>query len=59
MGDRCFWCNTDPDEAAARHEGPHATWCLRYRRPHRPTTLDASPPDPREHFNTHKSEGKD
>ena len=30
---RCFWCNTDPEEAAARHEGPHATWCLRYRRP--------------------------
>ena len=32
MADRCFWCNTDPDEAAARHEGPHATWCLKYRR---------------------------
>jgi hypothetical protein len=32
MTERCFWCNTDPDEAAARHEGPHATWCLRYRR---------------------------
>lgn len=32
MGERCFWCNTDPDEAAARHEGPHATWCLHYRR---------------------------
>lgn len=24
---RCFWCNTNPDEAAASFEGPHATWC--------------------------------
>lgn len=31
MGERCFWCNVDPDAAAARHEGPHLTWCLRYR----------------------------
>jgi hypothetical protein len=30
MAERCFWCNTDPDEAAARFEGPHATWCLHY-----------------------------
>jgi len=33
MGERCFWCNTDPDEAAARFEGPHAKWCLQYRTP--------------------------
>lgn len=33
MGERCFWCNVDPDAAAARHEGPHLTWCLRYRTP--------------------------
>lgn len=33
MADRCSWCNTDPVEAAARHEGPHATWCVHYRRP--------------------------
>lgn len=25
-GRRCEWCNTDPSEAAVRHEGPHATW---------------------------------
>lgn len=31
MGERCAWCNTDPDEAAARHEGPHATWCPHFR----------------------------
>jgi hypothetical protein len=30
---RCTWCNTDSDEAAARHEGPHATWCVHYRNP--------------------------
>lgn len=30
MAERCFWCNTDPDEAAARFEGPHATWCVHY-----------------------------
>lgn len=35
MGERCFWCNVDPDAAAARHEGPHPhlKWCLRYREP--------------------------
>jgi hypothetical protein len=32
MATRCSWCNTDPDEAAKRHEGPHATWCPHYRR---------------------------
>lgn len=31
MSERCFWCNVDADAAAARHEGPHLTWCLRYR----------------------------
>jgi hypothetical protein len=31
MGERCSWCNTDPDEAAARHEGPHLTWCPHFR----------------------------
>lgn len=30
---RCFWCNIYPTEAAARHEGPHATCCPHYRRP--------------------------
>jgi hypothetical protein len=33
MAERCFWCNIDPDEAEARHEGPHLTWCLKYRTP--------------------------
>lgn len=33
MAERCFWCNVDPDAAAARHEGPHLKWCLRYREP--------------------------
>lgn len=28
---RCTWCGKDPDEAARHHEGPHATWCPRYR----------------------------
>lgn len=28
---RCSWCNADPQEAAARHEGPHATWCPHFR----------------------------
>lgn len=27
----CLWCNTDADQAAARHEGPHATWCVHFR----------------------------
>lgn len=31
----CSWCNTDPVEAAARHEGPHATWCPHYKREER------------------------
>lgn len=38
-GNRCFWCNTDPEEAAARHEGPHATWCPHYRRPAMPAMV--------------------
>jgi hypothetical protein len=29
---RCSWCYTDPAEAAARGEGPHATWCFYYCR---------------------------
>lgn len=32
MADRCEWCKTDPDEALARNEGPHVTWCPNYRR---------------------------
>lgn len=28
---KCFWCNTDPEAARMIHEGPHATWCPRYR----------------------------
>ena len=35
MSERCFWCNADPDEAAARHEGPHATWCPHFRMTYR------------------------
>lgn len=27
----CSWCLIDADEAAARHEGPHATWCPHHR----------------------------
>lgn len=34
--DRCFWCNTSASEAAARHEGPHATWCVHGRAPRMP-----------------------
>lgn len=30
---RCSWCSVDPNEAAARHKGPHLTWCVHYRRP--------------------------
>jgi hypothetical protein len=37
MGERCFWCDVDPDAAADRHEGPHLKWCLRYREPPLPT----------------------
>lgn len=37
--DRCSWCNTDPVEAAARFEGPHATWCVHYRFPRKPIAL--------------------
>jgi len=28
---KCFWCGTNPAEAAQRHEGPHATWCVHFR----------------------------
>jgi hypothetical protein len=27
----CPWCNKEADEAAAQHEGPHATWCVHFR----------------------------
>jgi hypothetical protein len=27
----CSWCHTVPSQAAAIHEGPHATWCPRYQ----------------------------
>jgi hypothetical protein len=30
---KCPWCNTDPEEAAAHHEGPHLTWCVHFRHP--------------------------
>jgi hypothetical protein len=30
-GTKCPWCKTDPAEAKARHEGPHATWCVHFR----------------------------
>lgn len=42
MTDRCSWCNADPVANAARHEGPHATWCVHYRRPARPRLRGAS-----------------
>lgn len=29
---KCFWCNTDPEEANRAHEGTHATWCPRFER---------------------------
>lgn len=29
--ERCFWCNSDPEENARRHERPHSTWCPRFR----------------------------
>jgi hypothetical protein len=28
---KCEWCGTDSEEAAKRHEGPHATWCVHFR----------------------------
>jgi hypothetical protein len=31
LSNRCWWCHTDPEESALRHEGPHATWCPHYR----------------------------
>lgn len=27
----CSWCGTDRYDAAKRHEGPHATWCVHFR----------------------------
>ena len=33
---RCHWRNSDPEEAAARHEGPHVTWCPHYSQPPKP-----------------------
>lgn len=54
MGERCFWCNTDPGEAAKRFAGPHATWCLHYSSAvaKQPQTIivesnPGTPPDPR------------
>ena len=32
-GEPCCWCNTQVEEAAQHHEGPHATWCPHYRPP--------------------------
>lgn len=29
---KCLWCNTDAVEAAAQHVGPHATWCVHFRK---------------------------
>lgn len=28
---QCSWCGTNAEEAAKRHEGPHATWCVHFR----------------------------
>lgn len=55
MSERCFWCDKDPDEAAARHEGPHATWCVHFRENQRggrsadrlPSFIDYTPFPPR------------
>lgn len=27
----CSWCGANAEEAAARHEGPHSTWCVHFR----------------------------
>lgn len=31
MTNTCFWCGGSAEERAARHEGPHLTWCPRFR----------------------------
>ncbi len=31
MSERCSWCNSDAEEAAKHHEGPHLTWCPSFR----------------------------
>lgn len=31
--DVCPWCKTDLVASSKVYEGPHATWCPRYRRP--------------------------
>ena len=43
---RCSWCGTDADEAAKRHEGPHATWCVHFRESQRggPTVTEPDRP---------------
>lgn len=30
-GSKCSWCRTDREMARQEHEGPHVTWCPRYR----------------------------
>lgn len=30
-GSKCSWCRTDREMARQEYEGPHVTWCPRYR----------------------------
>jgi hypothetical protein len=43
---RCFWCDTDPQEAAKHFEGPHATWCPRYVAAPPPSGYECEAPKP-------------
>ena len=37
---KCEWCGADAEEAAKRHEGPHATWCVHFRRGKSPSQVE-------------------
>lgn len=41
----CPWCGNNAEEAAARHEGPHATWCVHYRHDQRGGIKKEPPPE--------------
>jgi hypothetical protein len=44
---KCPWCQTDAAEAAKRHEGPHATWCVHFREEQRGgASIKESAPQP-------------
>jgi hypothetical protein len=40
----CPWCNVVASEAAVRHEGPHATWCVHFRESQRGGQEEAAEP---------------